>query len=212
MPYFRKVWMQGVRASLERLPKWREGAMRFVIQAALIFALLWFLPSLGIWQTHAKTGVITLAAIFGSLAVTFISDLMAAPAKIDRDQVMEIKSLREVIRSVNDENRAMEEVSELWQRGVALENSDKTEKEVWLDSVRGHLKAHFRPHVRHKLTKAESGGHGAVLALLDQLASNAPVLDYLGDWGHINWEPDIWKRQSKRYSHNIGADYVPNDD
>lgn len=185
--------------------------MRFIIQSALIFALLWFAPDFGDLEKQTKTIIITLSAIFGSLFLTFAVDLLTAPEKIDQDQVNEIKLLRKAIKSANDENRAMAELSDLWVRGNRM-SDDSPERDMWVSEVEAHLKDHFRANVSFKMMQAKIQGYEAIMELLSNLASSSPGLDYLGDVQTLRWQPEAWKYQSKQYSQNTATQYFPGED
>lgn len=176
--------------------------MRFLVQAAIIFVILWFVPELGAWGGHAKTGIITLAASCGSLLVTFAADLVAAPSQIDRDQVKEIRHLREAIEGSMKVEALCADLSELWSRGAGIAEEDR---DAWTQEVTDFVEKNLPSQEVHKLKVAKFSGHDRVLEFLNVLASSPYPGGTQGKLRTIATEYIMWSELGDSYTDNTGT-------
>lgn len=91
------VWRHAIARSKMRLRESRTIAIRFFVQAAVLLAVLYFLPILGNVQSEARMVLATMAAALLSALLIFIGDLLVSPSEIWHQNSRKIADLTAMI-------------------------------------------------------------------------------------------------------------------
>lgn len=173
--------------------------MTFFIQFLVIGLCLYFVPWFGNFGEEFKLALVAGAALLGALFSTFLLDLVAAPSRIDKSQVHEIRSLRNAIRSSQYTDRASRALSKFWETGRSL--SDSREQKNWHSSVSEYLRDNFDAQAQHKWAAATSKNHAACVEVVNELAGMCYMHLKGAHMGNsLISETQKWKMQGEKYT------------
>lgn len=70
-----------------------HGVPAFMVQTALLFALLYFVPWFGDFRSESRLALAGAAAVLGSVLLSFLGDLLRAPAIMWREMTAHVEGL-----------------------------------------------------------------------------------------------------------------------
>ena len=167
--------------------------MLFLIQTAVIFLILHFIPGLGDAGDQGRTAVLTAISAIASGALTFLWDLLSAPVALDRERAKDFGKLRDIVQNGQLQEEACDQLSQFYERGMTLYH-DYAEfdewagrMEAWSDEVAGYIASRFMLSAKYRFLYPLGSG------------------EYITEWSWEGVEGAEAFKVKSRYTGRLGA-------
>jgi hypothetical protein len=165
----------------KRIHAWRSGVIRFLLQTALLAALLYFAPVLGDVQEHARQALAVVVAVTASSALMFGADLLRAPFEIDNEK-------NELI---NEQSKALAAAEERGKPRLQVIGLVRKSDQKWYIEVKNQSPTEGLSDCLARIEELTSA-NGEEIMSYEPLATENQVGDR--PRGRFNLDPDQTKR------------------
>jgi hypothetical protein len=163
LKYLSALWQNATQEWLGRIGDWRTQMIGYIVQSAVLFLVLFFMPILGNFDEESRLALAGALAVIASAPLLLVWDFIGAPYRIHKLQQQRIAEVENAVASFADANAVIARLSELYGEG---RNSYDTERpraewervmQDWEEKVLVVLREYFDAGAIHSFRRPGSG-------------------------------------------------------